>query len=418
MLAKNTGLSVLLFILYLGMACHPRVYGRVLVRRTTSTLLPYDPIPDNDQLTPKLLDRSNHNLVTPDIATPGHSEIYQDILSYLSTKRLHRRTGKQPAPATDDVFSTSMAKGCSMLYMMAVNADDAVTRPKTNPSLSKLASSQSTWDKAEALKQYGWSERKDSVNWAYMGVNDVMKELGIDTTSKDNMNIQLVQDTAVTVDGTSYAVSESITLSSPSPHLTLTHTHSQASDGTYDQAINPSAGLIIPYYIFSPRHEAQTNNVPGPTVPFAQYSDVLFLEYAKLCGRAKPQADVKNLRYMMFLNIENPNTWSVALKALMNKNGGKKDIPLWPGTKFGMNEVEGRALLGTQIGAPVGWMLVQRKRALGVKSVVKVGDAPSVYSFLMGDGLLTLSAGENFPKHGHDESGYRSAVPEFVVLYS
>ena len=58
------------------------------------------------------------------------------------------------------------------------------------------------------LTSSGFSEKKDSVNWPYMGINDVMKELDIDTTSKDNMNIQLMQDTAVTVDGKDYVVSE------------------------------------------------------------------------------------------------------------------------------------------------------------------------------------------------------------------
>lgn len=41
-----------------------------------------------------------------------------------------------------------------------------------------------------------------------MGVNNVMEELGIDIASGDNLNVQLLQETAVTVDGTSYVVSK------------------------------------------------------------------------------------------------------------------------------------------------------------------------------------------------------------------
>jgi hypothetical protein len=96
----------------------------------------------------------------------------------------------------------------------------------------------------------------------------------------------------------------------------------------------------------------------------------LFLEYTKLAGRAK--ADVSSLKHLLFLNIENSNTWSTVLKALMNKNDGKTDIPLWPGAEFDMNDAEGRALLGTQIGAPLAWMLIQHKKAFGGRSVVKV----------------------------------------------
>lgn len=91
-----------------------------------------------------------------------------------------------------------------MLYMLAANAEDALTRMKTNPKLLSLTSSQSRWDNAGALKQYGWTETKNAVNWAYMGINDVMKDLGIDASSKANSN---VQDTAVEVDGAKFVVS-------------------------------------------------------------------------------------------------------------------------------------------------------------------------------------------------------------------
>ena len=104
-------------------------------------------------------------------------------------------------------------------------------------------------------------------------------------------------------------------------------------------------------------------------MPLAQYSDVIFLEYSKLCDRAKKE--VSGLKYMLAINVENPNTWSIVLKALMNRNGGNTDIPLWPGTEFSMNEAEGKALLGTQIGAPLAWMLIQHKQAFGARSVVK-----------------------------------------------
>jgi len=135
---------------------------------------------------------------------------------------------------------------------------------------------------------------------------------------------------------------------------------------------------MIPYYIFSPRHEAQANNIKGDIVPLAQYSDVIFLEYSKLCGRAKK--DVSGLKHLLALNIENPNTWSIVLKALTKKSGGKTDIPLWPGTEFSMNTDEGKALLGTQIGSPLAWMMIQHKTAFGTKSVVKVSSLLSCFS--------------------------------------
>jgi hypothetical protein len=138
---------------------------------------------------------------------------------------------------------------------------------------------------------------------------------------------------------------------------------------------------VIPYYVYSPRHEAQANNVQGKLVPLAQYSDVLFLEYTKLAGRAKGQTS--SLKHLLFLNVENSNTWSIALRALANKNDGKTDIPLWPGVDFSMNDVEGKALLGTQIGAPLAWMMIQHKEAFGGESVVKVWYRSTPFSRLI-----------------------------------
>lgn len=208
MLTNHVGPSLFLLISCLGFNYLQMASGRVLVRPSVSTLLPYNTDFSSTQYAPKLLDRNDHHPTTTNAT--ASNQIYNDLLSFLSSKRLQRRAGKQPAPATDAELAASAAKGCSMLYMMAANADDALTRLKTNPSLAGLTSSQSRWDNDGALKQYGWAEIKDTVNWAYMGVNDVMKELGVDTASSDNVNVQLLQENAVMVDGKSYVVSEEL----------------------------------------------------------------------------------------------------------------------------------------------------------------------------------------------------------------
>ena len=206
MLTNHIGTSLFLLIFCLHLNFLSLVSGRVLSRPSVSTLLPYDTDSISNRYAPQLLDRSHPQPTTTNVTTSD--QIYNDLITFLSSKRLQRRAGKQPAPATDAELAASAAKGCSMLYMIAANADDALTRLKTNPKLTGLTSSQSRWDNAGALKQYGWVEKQDPVNWPYMGVNDVMKELGIDTMSKDNVNVQLMQETAVTVDGISYVVSE------------------------------------------------------------------------------------------------------------------------------------------------------------------------------------------------------------------
>ena len=192
----------LLFIFFSIIGLSP-THGRVLVHPSTTTLDRYNNDFSSELQAYSPLDRHSGSQIKSNATILDHDA---DISSYIATKRLHRRAGKQPAPATDSQLTASTAKGCSMLYMLAANAEDALTRMKTNPKLLSLSSSQSKWDNAGALKQYGWTETKNAVNWAYMGINDVMEDLGIDTASKANTNVQLVQDQAVEVDGTKFVV--------------------------------------------------------------------------------------------------------------------------------------------------------------------------------------------------------------------
>lgn len=143
---------------------------------------------------------------------------------------------------------------------------------------------------------------------------------------------------------------------------------------------------------------------------------MVFLEYSKLCGRAKKA--VSGLKYMLALNIENPNTWSIVLEALMNKNGGKTDIPLWPGTEFSMDTAEGKALLGTQIRAPLAWMMIQHKKAFEARSVVKVSSLFAEHGVgrdIGADCSSTLT-GQSLPQQRDDEPRHRSAVLESAIL--
>jgi hypothetical protein len=54
--------------------------------------------------------------------------------------------------------------------------------------------------------------------------------------------------------------------------------------------------------------------------------------------------DVKNIRYLIMLGISNDQTNELIASSLKNVGGTLKE---WPGTSFGMDKEEGRALLGT-----------------------------------------------------------------------
>ena len=78
-----------------------------------------------------------------------------------------------------------------------------------------------------------------------------MRALKVNTNDdKRNKNIMLRQEIQFAYGGTNYA----------------------KSGGTYDQAINVADGLVIAYYIYSPRHEAKVNSVQGEVTPLNQYS--------------------------------------------------------------------------------------------------------------------------------------------------
>ncbi|OQO14140.1 hypothetical protein B0A48_01016 [Cryoendolithus antarcticus] len=251
---------------------------------------------------------------------------------------------KQPSPIQDSELKALASKGCNLLYMMAASKENALTRMQRNPKSQSLLSSESTWTNAVTLKDNGWRETNDKMeNWAYAGINEVLKDLKVDPTdSTNNRNIQLVQD-------------------QPSKDFAI-------SKGTYNQYINVNKGLVVPYYIYSPQHEAAKNSVKGKIVPLSRYSDVLFLEWKKLCGRSR--ASACPFQYFLFLNIENQPTWGTIMKVLKNK--GVNTLQPWPGTTVDMDSDEGRALLATQIGNPLAWYLIQHKDDLGLQTVTKV----------------------------------------------
>lgn len=270
----------------------PAVLGLVsvhsLVHVKSATAEALEVVQPPDQPAPPLVFDPKHQVAAA-VNTTWSRSANPDAEASLRTRQANKI--RQPPSATPSSFFKAVAKGCSLLYLIRASPSDALTRMQQNPALNSLRDLQSPWTNAGALATYGWTEIKSNVNWAYMGIREVTDELHIDTTdSKANVNVQLLQNKAVTVEGKAYAI----------------------SGGTYDQAINVAAGLVIPYYIYSPAHEAKGT---GPIVPLAQYSDVLFLEYSKLAGRARPKADVKGLNWMLFLNVENVDTWALVLTA-------------------------------------------------------------------------------------------------------
>jgi hypothetical protein len=65
------------------------------------------------------------------------------------------------------------------------------------------------------------------------------------------------------------------------------------------------------------------------------------------------------------------NTETVRLLAVANRNTGQR-LQQWPGTVFYTNANEGKALVGSPIGATIAYFLMQHKAELRRKHITKV----------------------------------------------
>lgn len=96
-----------------------------------------------------------------------------------------------------------------------------------------------------------------------------------------------------------------------------------------------------------------------------QNSSVTFLEW-------QHEADanqLKDLRFILKLNIENAPTMNVIYQAV----GGQNNLGTWQNkATFSLEQDEGIALLGTPIGTGVGYILAQHKDQLGHRTVGQV----------------------------------------------
>jgi hypothetical protein len=79
---------------------------------------------------------------------------------------------------------------------------------------------------------------------------------------------------------------------------------------------------------------------------------------------------IRNLRVYGAYNIVNDAT--VLLVARAFKNAKQEKLTPWPGVSFDAGSTEGKALIGSPIGATIGHLLIGHKAELGVKHISSV----------------------------------------------
>lgn len=119
-------------------------------------------------------------------------------------------------------------------------------------------------------------------------------------------------------------------------------------------------------------HYAKVKGRPMNIVPLDRWSDVVFLEWKKLCKKA--HVPVSSLKHVIRYNVDNKPTEDVIQDVF------GLDRPDWSkisrGRRFHPDEEEFAALLGTPNGSGVAYMLIDHKGQFGqmrVKSITVKG---------------------------------------------
>ena len=289
---------------------------------------------------------------------------------------------RQPSAATSSEIQRLMRKGSWLHAMIRSDSTGALLLMREDSRLSHKRSSQSKWTNPRDLRDHGWTSNRYDPMWQTRGVDDVLEDLHIRHSSTDK-DVKIVHRVCSVRDVT----------------LRTKLTMPQDTDAQYCQVIKVRDGLIMPYFIWSPAEEARRRGRSAPDLPLAQYSDVLFLEYSKMAERA--HVSVRNIKYILFHNVENTQTWAAVLKLfdrrgkLRHRSNAKPQLQLrsWPGERFSMrsDRDETQALLATPLGATVAWLLIQHKSTFAGKDVRSVRWLHRIFSdaFLV---ILTLSS--------------------------
>jgi hypothetical protein len=222
---------------------------------------------------------------------------------------------------------------------------------------------QSKWTDVNDIHKYGWSTRVernidygDNGGSSYMqlSMEQIFKQYGFSKATKDNLEVQVINDRDVT------------------PADTL-HPKSM---GRFENIFNPA--VIIATYNYSP------GNVPlgeqNPNVPkedrtlLKRWWDITFLLWQNFL-KENP-AGMKQLKCIIRNNISGLETIATIDQAMRTKvpgyyAGGTKDFD--DGTWFDMQQDEAAAaILGTPNGQGVAKFLIQHKAQLGLKTIRRI----------------------------------------------
>lgn len=143
-----------------------------------------------------------------------------------------------------------------------------------------------------------------------------------------------------------------------------------ATGAFYQFAMNRVDGAIIAKNINSPSNAVLDAPSWGRKAKPGELPELRFLSdiYWGYWIRGNP--NVRNIRVYGAENVVNDATVLLVSRAL--RNNKVQGLAPWPGTSFSAGSEEGKALIGSPIGATIAHMLLAHKAELGIKHISRV----------------------------------------------
>ncbi|KAJ8110057.1 hypothetical protein OPT61_g6997 [Boeremia exigua] len=276
------------------------------------------------------------------------------------------------ASASDELWYKHMRKGNSLNCGMRgtdAGAGYQVGDTRTPPSAA------SKWVRGmiDMSEWYWWAGEVDSRICdmdLYWGMRSMFRALEINpksTASGGDMQcfqILHMNENAKYPDGTPRdALSQSYVIEGKLYH---------ATDAAHFFSMSVRTGVIVGLDLSGPEVSAERiwgwKPTPDQLPKLRNLSDLFWAYWSWIHSAAG--ARVNNLNKYIVYSIQNPQTDQIIARALRSIN--KDDVEVWPGQYFSTKSEQGLALLGSPIGATIGYLLMQHKKELGDKYVAGV----------------------------------------------
>ncbi|KAH7336120.1 hypothetical protein BKA65DRAFT_596171 [Rhexocercosporidium sp. MPI-PUGE-AT-0058] len=297
---------------------------------------------------------------------------YVEEIESRAAVPVHNTNGTYLTKRADESYAGRQQKG----YMLSCQ-------------LVAQTSTESTIQDPRIWEREGWSQTIDANYPVFKdSLNDAFAALGIDRTTAIMKHYQ--NDDAgklLPANGGDAVITRPTT-------ARFENVFYPAAGAIVADANNSPAGVSTAEERWFPYDVNNPDRFPGepPISQIYSWSDAAYLQWLIACQETTPPTDIKNVRYMIRVGIDNLDTRSQIYWAHQGANKltiGGTYVTATTFTKNDPNPGPFYALLGSKNGAGCAYFLIDHKVALGVKDITSI----KVWHPL---GVVTLDAQFNF----------------------